>query len=66
MILNKSFHPQQENNNSDPTSKNEIKLYQKDFLAQIQKLYWFTYRKDFPLLGGFYSSDVGWGCMLRR
>ena len=36
------------------------------FEDDISTRLWFTYRKNFPLINGTnYSSDAGWGCMLR-
>jgi len=52
---------------SDSSTKDPKKFTQIDkFLQDFQSLFWFSYRKDFaPIAPSAYTSDMGWGCMLR-
>jgi len=36
------------------------------FMEVFKSFFWFSYRKDFiPISPSYYTTDVGWGCMLR-
>lgn len=38
----------------------------KEFRRHFSSLFWFTYRRDFPkIVDSDYTTDTGWGCMIR-
>ena len=58
-IYHQSHRPE---NNSGSTVSNDSEALKNDFATRI----YLSYRKEFPVLDGtYFTSDCGWGCMLR-
>ncbi|KAF9970378.1 Cysteine protease atg4c [Actinomortierella ambigua] len=48
----------------DQLTPNQVVLF--NFMMDFQSKLWFTYRKDITRIEpSFYTSDAGWGCMMR-
>ena len=44
----------------------QMSTHVQDLLSDIESRPWMTYRENFPpILDSKYTSDVGWGCMIR-
>ncbi|XP_013419384.1 uncharacterized protein LOC106180057 [Lingula anatina] len=64
-LLGKCYHAKNEVGFETETDKQhppDIELFKQDFISRI----WFTYRRGFPTISGSqFTTDCGWGCMLR-
>lgn len=51
----------------DRTNKKDRKLIWEKLINSFHTINWFTYRNEIekPLIGSHYTSDAGWGCMIR-
>jgi len=53
------------NEGANTTSQRKCLEFEQ-FLQDFHSLFWFSYRKDFAtIVPSSYTSDLGWGCMLR-
>ena len=68
------FSPSYYFNYNSPKLSKEIKIFDEKYLEherllnKLKNIPWFSYRKDFDQIkekDNIYTSDAGWGCMLR-
>eukprot|EP00128_Syssomonas_multiformis_P001847 Colp12_sorted_trinity150504_noHs@15382 len=64
-ILGKCYHYKL-TDSSEETGKVNDRVHIEEFWGDFHSRLWFTYRKNFPEIpGSNYTTDCGWGCMLR-
>ncbi|XP_050400185.1 cysteine protease atg4da [Patella vulgata] len=65
ILLGKWYHvrpPEEESSNPHHPRVPSLEEFKQDFSTRL----WFTYRREFtPLPGTNYTTDCGWGCMIR-
>ncbi|XP_064625666.1 cysteine protease ATG4D-like [Lineus longissimus] len=61
-LLGKCYHRKIDESESERRKPSSVDQFKQDFISRI----WFTYRREFPqLAGSTFTTDCGWGCMLR-
>eukprot|EP01119_Soliformovum_irregulare_P005679 TRINITY_DN17415_c0_g1_i1.p1 TRINITY_DN17415_c0_g1~~TRINITY_DN17415_c0_g1_i1.p1 ORF type:complete len:423 (-),score=60.11 TRINITY_DN17415_c0_g1_i1:53-1321(-) len=62
LLLGRKYHCTESMANNTHQTPEHIQ----NFLSDFGSLFWFCYRKDFPVLSPTHlTTDLGWGCMLR-
>ena len=66
-VMGQSYQRQQYNRGKKKFTKEEEQRKEfPNFFKDIESRIYFTYRSNFPpIANSIYTSDVGWGCMIR-